>query len=116
MIDGKNFFDQPVKNNEITNENIRKIATGRGDDYTTGCLLGYAYFRDIYKIIATDLSNQQALDTDLKAIQQINFTANLDRAGNTGTFFIFEEGKETAFDFSQGTVKVLWIQFHWNAL
>ena len=106
MIDGKNFFDQPVKNNEITNENIRKIATGRGDDYTTGCLLDYAYFRDIYKIIATDLSKQQALDADLKAIQQINFTANLERAGNTETFFILEEAKETAFDFSQGTVKV----------
>ena len=106
MIDGKNFFDQPVKNNKITNENIRKIATGRGDDYTTGCLLDYAYFRDIYKIIATDLSKQQALDADLKAIQQINFTANLERAGNTETFFILEEAKETAFDFSQGTVKV----------
>ena len=106
MIDGKNFFDQPVKNNKITNENIRKITTGREDDYTTGCLLGYAYFRDIYKIIATDLSKQQALDADLKAIQQINFTANLERAGNTETFFILEEAKETAFDFSQGTVKV----------
>ena len=106
MIDGKNFFDQSVKNNKITNENIRKIATGRGDDYTTGCLLDYAYFRDIYKIIATDLSKQQALGADLKAIQQINFTANLERAGNTETFFILEEAKETAFDFSQGTVKV----------
>ena len=106
MIDGKNFFDQSVKNNKITNENIRKIATGRGDVYTTGCLLDYAYFRDIYKIIATDLSKQQALDADLKAIQQINFTANLERAGNTETFFILEEAKETAFDFSQGTVKV----------
>ena len=106
MIDGKNFFDQSVKNNKITNENIRKIATGRGDDYTTGCLLDYAYFRDIYKIIATDLSKQQALDADLKAIQQINFTANLETAGNTETFFILEEAKETAFDFSQGTVKV----------
>ena len=106
MIDGKNFFDQPVKNNKITNESIRKIAAGRGDDYTTGCLLDYAYFRDIYKIIATDLSKQQALDADLKAIQQINFTANLERAGNTETFFILEEAKETAFDFSQGTAKV----------
>ena len=59
MIDGKNFFDQPVKNNKITYENIRKIATGQGDDYTTGCLLDYAYFRDIYKMIATDLSKQR---------------------------------------------------------
>ena len=59
VIDGKNFFDQPVKNNKITYENIRKIATGQGDDYTTGCLLDYAYFRDIYKMIATDLSKQR---------------------------------------------------------
>ena len=79
IIDGKNFFDQPVKNNKITYENIRKIATGQGDDYTTGCLLDYAYFRDIYKMIATDLSKQQELDADPREIQQINFTANLDR-------------------------------------
>ena len=54
LIDGKNFFDQPVKNNKITYENITKIATGQGDDYTTGCLIDYAYFRDNYKMIAID--------------------------------------------------------------
>ena len=58
-------------------------------------------------MIAVDLSKQQALDADLKAIQQINFTANLDRAGNTRIYFIPEEAKETVFEFSQGTVKVL---------
>ena len=58
-------------------------------------------------MIAVDLSNQQALDADPRAIQQINFTANLDRAGNTRVYFILEEGKETILDFSQGTVKVL---------
>ena len=57
----KTFFDKPVKDNKITCENIRKIATDQGDDYTTGCLLDYAYFRDIYKMIAIDLSKQQAL-------------------------------------------------------
>ena len=107
MIDGKNVFDQPVKNNKTTYKNIRKIATGQGDDYTTGCLLDYAYFRDIYKMIAIDLSKQEALDADPKAIQQINITENLDRAGNTRIFFILEEAKETVLDFSQGTVKVL---------
>ena len=76
IIDGKNFFDQPVKNNKITYENIRKIATGQGDGYTTGCLLDYAYFRDSYKLIAIDSSEQQALDADPRAIKQINFTAN----------------------------------------
>ena len=73
VINGANFFDQPIKNNKITYDNIRKIATGQGDDYTTGCLLDYPYFRDTYKIIAVDLSIQQALDADPRAIQQINF-------------------------------------------
>ena len=87
--------------------NIRKISTGQGDDYTTGCLLDYAYFKNYYKMITIDLSKQQALDADPRAIQQINFTANLDRAGNTRIYFILEEEKEAVLDFSQGTVKVL---------
>ena len=107
MINGENFFDQPIKNNKVTYENIRNIATGQGDDSTTGCLLYYTYFADTYKKIAVDLSKQQALDADPRAIQQINFTANLDRAGNTRVYFILEETKETILDFSQGTVKVL---------
>ena len=78
-----------------TCENIRKIATGQGDDYATGCLLDYSYFKDYYKMIAIDLSKQQDLDADSRAIQQINSTANLDRAGNTTMFFIIEEAKET---------------------
>ena len=88
-------------------ENIRKIAAGKGDDYATGCLLDYSYFKENYKMIAIDLSRQNELDTDPKAIQQINSTAKLDRAGNTTMFFIIEEAKETIFKFSQGTVKVL---------
>ena len=107
VINGENFFDQPIKNNKITYDNIRKIATGQGDDYTTGCLLDYTYFANTYKMIAIDLSKQQALDADPRAIQQINFTANLERAGNTRIYFILEEAKETILDFSQGTVKVL---------
>ena len=107
MINGENLFDQPIKNNKVTYENIRKIATGQGDDYTTGCLLDYSYFANTYKMIAVDLSKQQALDADPRAIQQINFTANLDRAGNTRIYFILEEAKETILHFSQGTVKVL---------
>ena len=106
MIDGKNIFDQPINNDFKTYENIRKIAAGQGDDYTTGCLLDYPYFKNHYKMIAIDLSKQQALDADPKAIQQINFTANLDRA-NTRFYFILEEAKETVFEFSQGTAKVL---------
>ena len=112
MTDGKNFFDQPVKNDKVTYENIRNIATGQGDDYTTGCLLDYVYFKNYYKMIAVNLSKQEVLDTDPKVIQQINFTANLERAGNTRFYFILEEAKETVFKFLQRTVKVLSMQFH----
>ena len=107
MIDGRNLFDQTIKNDLKTYDNIRKIATGQGDDYTTGCLLDYPYFKKYYKLIAIDLSKQQKLDADPKAIQQINFTGNLDRAEGLTMFFIIEEAKETVLDFSKGTVKVL---------
>ena len=93
MIDGKNFFDQPINSNIKTCESIRKIANGQGDDYTTGYLLDYSYFKDHYKMIAIDLSKQQALDVNPRAFQEINFTANLDRSGNTTKFFIIEEAK-----------------------
>ena len=107
VINGENFFDQPIKNRAVTYDNIRKIAIGQGDDYTTGCLLDYPHFTNTCKMIAVDLSKQQALDADPRAIQQINFTANLGRAGNTRVYFILEEAKETILDFSQGAVKVL---------
>ena len=56
IINGKKFFDQPIKNDKVTYENIRKICTGSGDDYTTGSFLDYPYFKDTYKMIAVDLS------------------------------------------------------------
>ena len=74
VINGENFFDKPIKNNKITYDNIRKIATGQGDDYTTGCLLDYPYFADTYKMISVDLSKQQALDADLRAIYFILYS------------------------------------------
>ena len=107
MINGENFFDQPIKDNKVTYENIRKVATGKGDDYTTGCSLDYTYFRDNYKMIAVDLSRQQALNADPRAIQQINVTANLDREADTRVYIILEESKETKLNFAPGTVKVL---------
>ena len=67
----------------------------------------YPYLKENYKMIAIDLSKQQVLDADPRAIQQINFTSNLDRAGNTTMFFVIGEAKETVLDFSQITVKVL---------
>ena len=73
----KSFLKKPVKNDKVTYENIRTITNGLGDYYTTGCLLDYTYFKKYYKMIAVDLSKQQALDADPKAIQPINFTENL---------------------------------------
>ena len=107
MIYGKNFLDQPVKNNKVIYENIRKIGTGQGDDYATGCLLGYIYFKSYYKMIAVDLSKQQTLDADPKAIQQIFLQQIQIEQEIQGFYFILEEAKETVFEFSQGTVKVL---------
>ena len=106
MIDGANFFDQPINSNPKTFDNIRKIAPGQGGDYTNGCLFHYSYFNNHHKMITIDLSKQQIFDADPRAIKQINFTANLDRADNTTMFFIIEEAKETALDLSQETVKV----------
>ena len=68
MIDGKNFFYQPINSDLKTYENIRRIATGQGDDYTTGCLLDYSYFKENYKMIAIDLSKQQVFHADPRAI------------------------------------------------
>ena len=69
MIDGRNFFNQPIKNDLKTYDNIRKIATGQGDKYTTGCLLDYPYFQKYYELTAIDLNKQQKLDADPKAKQ-----------------------------------------------
>ena len=75
MINGKTFSDQSVKN-YIRTYNIRKIAAGHGDDYTTGCLLDYVCFKIYYKMIAIDLSKQQALDVGPKAIQKLILQKN----------------------------------------
>ena len=87
-------------------EEVRKISTGQGDDYTTGCLLDYVYFKDDFRLIAADLSKQKALDADLKAIQQIIFTGQAND-GALLVFYIFEKSKETVLQFSKGTTKVL---------
>ena len=104
--------EQTIKNIILTEKKYSSLSkkwntTGHGDDYKTGCLLDYSYFKNNYTMTAMDLSKQQALDADPKAIQQINFTTNLDQAGSARIFFTLEEAKETVLDFSQGTVKVL---------
>ena len=114
MIDERMFFDRPVKTDLRTYDNIRQIETGRGDDYTTGCLPDYPYFEKYYKLISVDLSKQQKVDADPKAIQQINFTGNLERDGNTTTCFSIEEAKEMVLDFPKATAKVLKAYFCFN--
>ena len=66
MIDGRNFFDQPIRNDQIRYDNIWKIVNGQGENYTTGCLLDYLHFKEYYKLIAIDLSKQQTIDADPK--------------------------------------------------
>ena len=78
LVDGRNFYDQPISHQIRKYDEIRKIATGKGDDYTTGCLLDYQYFKNHYKLTAVHLSKQKELDPDPRAIQQIEFYGMLD--------------------------------------
>ena len=88
LIDGKDF-DQPVKYDMKTFDNIQKNAPGQGDDYTTRYILEYLYFKEYYEMIAIDLSKQQKIDADPK----INFTGNPHQPGNTTMFFIIKKPK-----------------------
>ena len=73
LIHGRNFYDQPINDLVKEYDEIRKTAAGKGDDYTTGCLLDYGYFIDHYNLIAVDPSKHKKLDADSRAIQQIEF-------------------------------------------
>ena len=95
MIDGQNAFDESVKNELRTYDNIREIATGQGDVYTIGCQLDYPYFKKYCKMIQQILE-KQALDADAKTIQ-INFTGNLDRPDNTVQYFSLLKKRKKAF-------------------
>ena len=109
-IDGRNFYDQPINNSTKQYDEVRKISTGQGDDYTTGCLLDYSFFRKKYRLIAADLSKQKALDADSREIQQIIFTGKIKATvANTRIviFYLLEKSKETILEFSKGTIKVL---------
>ena len=103
LIDGKSFFDMPIKNEEETYEQI--IEMGRNNDYTTGNLLDYEYFSKHYKLIAIDLSKQIELENpDLR--QQINFIGKLEDDKAT-MFFIIEKSEETTFEFSQNSASII---------
>ena len=102
-IDRINFYDKPINDLIKQYDEVRKVSTGQGDDYTTGCLLDFAYFEKNYRLIAADLSKQKALDADSRAIQQIIFTGK----ANAGAmiYYILEQSKETTLQFSKGTTK-----------
>ena len=103
LIDGRNFYDQPINGLIKQYDEIKKISTGQSDDYTTGCLLDYAYFKGNYRLIAADLSKRKSLDADPRAIQQIVFQGVV--GGNDDIeirlYSILEQSKETMLEFSK---------------
>ena len=101
LIDGKSFFDLSVKNEEETYETIMDMSNN--NDYTTGNLLDFAYFKENYRLIAIDLSKQ----TKLKDPQQISFIGKLLATGGATMFFIIEKSEETTLNFSQNSVTIL---------
>ena len=104
LIDGKSFFDVPVKNKEETYE--KNIEMSKNNDYTTGNLLDYAYFLNHYKLIAIDLSKQIELkNLDLK--QQTIFIGKFERDEGATMFSITEKSEETTFKFSQNSVSII---------
>ena len=111
LIDGRNFYDQPNNDSIKQYDEIRKVSAGKSDDFTTGCLLNYTYFKDNCRLIAVDLSKKKALCADPRAIQQIVFQGDVGGANNTKIrlYTILENSKETVSDFYKGTIKVLWI-------
>ena len=105
LIDGRNFYEQPINDLVKQYSKIRKTATGQGDDYTTGCLLDYQYFKDHYNLIEVNLSKQEELDADSRAFQQIEFYGMLKT--NSQVCSVLEKSKETVLEFYKGRSKVL---------
>ena len=101
LIDGKSFFDLKVKNEEQAYEKL--IDMSNNNDYTTGNVLDFAYFKEIYRLIAIDLSKQ----TKLKDRQLINFIGKLDKDNGATILLIIEKSKETTFNFSQNSATVI---------
>ena len=103
-IDGRNFYDQPINDSIKQYDEIRKISTRQGDDYTTSFLLDFAYFKNNYRLIEADLSKQKDLDADSRAIQQII----TDKASaGVMIYYILEQTKQTMLEFAKRTTKVL---------
>ena len=103
-IDGRNFYDQPIDDLIKKYDEVRKVSTGQGDGYTTGCLLDFAYFGKNYRLIAANLSKQKALDADSRGIQQIIFSGKA--SADVMIYYILEQSKETMLEFAKVTTKV----------
>ena len=104
IIDGRNFYDNPIESDIEKYRELKKVMIGKGEDYTTGSLLDYDYFKKHYKLVAVDLSKQKELDADPRAIQQIEFKYML---GTDSTiYWVLEKSKETLLEFYKGTVKL----------
>ena len=104
IIDGRNFYDNPIENDIEKYRELKKVMIGKGEDYTTGSLLDFNYFDKHYKLVAVDLSKQKELDADPRAIQQIEFKYML--GTNSTIYWVLEKSKETILEFYKGTVKV----------
>ena len=104
IIDGRNFYDNPIESDIGKYGELKKVMIGKGEDYTTGSLLDYNYFKKHYKLVAVDLSKQKELDADPRAIQQIEFKYMLKT--NSTIYWVLEKSKETILEFYKGTVKV----------
>ena len=104
IIDGRNFYDNPIESDIEKYRELKKVMIGKGEDYTTGSLLHYDYFNKHYKLVAVDLSKRKELDADPRAIQQIEFKYMLET--NSTIYWVLEKSKETILEFYKGTVKV----------
>ena len=101
LVDGKNFFDWPVKTDEKASEKITDMSNS--SDYTTGNVLDYAYYKKHYRLIAIDLNKQ----TKIKDPQKMNFIGKLSRNTGATMFFIIEKSEQTTFNFSQNFVTIV---------
>ena len=104
IIDGRNFYDNPIESGIEKYRELKKVMIGKGEDYTTRSLLDFKYFDRHYKLVTVDLSKQKELDADPRAIQQIEFKYML--GTNSTIYWVLEKSKETISEFYKGTVKV----------
>ena len=104
ITDGRNFYDNPIESDIEKYRELKKVMTGKGEDYTTGYLLDYDYFEKHYKLVTVDLSKQKELDADPRAMQQIEFKYMLET--NSTIYWVLEKSNETILEFYKGAVKV----------